>query len=344
MDTYAKEINRHISQEELKKLVRKEKNRHIHERLLFINQLYLGAGVPEACERMCISYQTGYSWLEAWNKSGYEGLAPDFGGGSPPKLTEKQKGELKERLKSKTSWLTQEVRAFIKKAFGVTYSLGHAARMLRGFGMNYGKPYTHDYRKPDDAEELLKESIKEAVKGLPEDTVIGFLDEASPQTTDNRQRVWSFGKPKAVKNTAKYRANTFGFYPVNGKEVVEFKENSKIPSARDFLRKIKDKNPGKHVLLFADNFTTHKAQSIRRFAESIGITIAFIPKYSPDLNPIEFIWKSIRRIISSIDFISSEWSLKESIRTAFHRLAKKKSFMEGWLKKFGPELSNLLCQ
>jgi hypothetical protein len=40
------------------------------------------------------------------------------------------------------------------------------------------------------------------------------------------RRFWSFGKPQIVKNTSRYRANTFGFYPINGKEVVEFMEHS----------------------------------------------------------------------------------------------------------------------
>jgi transposase len=341
METCA-ELIKHISQEDLKKLVRKEKDKHILKRLLFINQLYLGAAVPEACERLCISIRTGYLWLNEWNKKGYEGLDPNFAGGRPSKLTEEQKQQLKEKL-SKGNWLTKQVRALIKKDFGISYSIRQVIRILRELGMNYAKPYVLDYRKPDNAEGILKESIKEVVKELPDDTIIGFMDEARPQTTDNRQRVWSFGKPKVKKNITKYRANTFGFYSINGKPVVDFKENSKIPSMRDFLRRIRDRNPGKHVLVFADNFATHKAVEIKRFAESIGITILLIPKYSPDLNPIEFIWKSIRRIISRIDFIRSEWSFKETIRTSFYRLARRKSFMSAWLEKFGPELFNLLC-
>lgn len=339
---YAKRVVKHISQEELKKLARKEKDKHVHERLIFINQLYLGATVPEACERLCISNKTGYEWLEAWNEKGYEGLDPDFAGGRPPKLTNQLKEQLKEKL-SKGNWLTTQVRALIRRDFGISYSIRQVIRILRGFGMNYAKPYALDYRKPDNAEEILKESIKEVVKDLPNDTVIGFLDEARPQTTDNRQRVWSFGKPKAAKNTTKYKANTFGFYPINGKPVVDFKKNSKIPSMRDFLRRIRDKNLGKHVLVFADNFQTHKAGEIKRFAESTGITILLIPKYSPDLNPIEFIWKSIRRIISGTGFIKSEWSFRETIRTSFYRLARSRSFMAGWLEKFGDELFSLLC-
>ncbi len=34
------------------------------------------------------------------------------------------------------------------------------------------------------------------------------------------------------------------------------------------------------------------------FAEEIGIKLIYLPPYSPDLNPIEFIWKSIKKVIS----------------------------------------------
>jgi hypothetical protein len=48
------------------------------------------------------------------------------------------------------------------------------------------------------------------------DTVIGFLDESSPQTTANTVRLWSFTKPVMFKNTTKLRANSFGLYALNG--------------------------------------------------------------------------------------------------------------------------------
>jgi len=117
--------------------------------------------------------------------------------------------------------------------------------------------------------------------------------------------------------------------------------NSKAPNVCEFLRKISDKNPGKHVIAFLDNARSHISAHTRRFAEQHNITLLFIPKYSPDLNPIEFIWKSVRRAISKLFFIKSEWTFRETIRTQFHRLAKSKSFMSSWLEKFGPELSSL---
>ena len=333
---------KHVTAEELKKIIRKEKNKHVYERLLFIRQLYLECTVAEACERMCIAEQSGYNWLERWNEKGRDGLNWDFGGGRPSRLTDEQTRSLRAKLASKATWLTTEVRALIRKDFNVVYSVRHTARILRDFGMHYAKPYPRDYRKPDNSEDLLKSTIAGVIDAIPGNAVVGFFDEASPQTTDNKQRFWSFEKPKMIKNTTKYRANTFGFYPINGNNVVEFKENSKAYSIREFLRSISFRNPGRHIVVFLDNFRSHTSKETIRFAESIGITLAFIPKYSPDLNPIEFIWKSVRRKLSQI-FAKSEWSFRETIRTTFCVLARKKSFMTGWLDKFGPDLSKLLC-
>ena len=204
---------------------------------------------------------------------------------------------------------------------------------------------------------LVDTGFEETASEVQDKCIIGFLDQSAPQTTDNKQRFWSFDKPKINKNTTKYRANTFGFHPINGKEVVEFirlrhssqglcSYNSQMKRSTAkyvcaFLRIIREKNSKKHILLIIDNARAHIAQRTMSFAKSLGITLVFLPTYSPDLNPIEQIWKSIRRKISQI-FVKSEWSFKETIRATFHHLAKKPSFTRGWLNKFQPVLSNLL--
>ena len=194
-----KKVIKHISLEELQNLIRNEKNKHIFQRLLFILQLYLGDGIGNACKRACISNQTGYNWLNQWNAHGYEGLVPGFGGGRPPKLTKKQKEQLKEKLKDKDAWMTSEVRALIKKEFGVIYSERHVSRILRSFKMHYAKPYPHDYRRPENARELLEDALKKTASEVQDKCIIGFLDQSAPQTTDNKQRFWSFDKPKITK-------------------------------------------------------------------------------------------------------------------------------------------------
>jgi len=63
---------------------------------------------------------------------------------------------LKLLLKERDDWNTNEVRNLINEKFDVKYSLKQVRIILRKFGMKYGKPYPHDYRRPDNAEKLLK--------------------------------------------------------------------------------------------------------------------------------------------------------------------------------------------
>jgi putative transposase len=163
--------------------------------------------------------------------------------------------------------------------------------------------------------------------------VIGFLDESSPQTTANTQRLLSFKKPIIFKNTTKYKANTFGFYALNGVSVIDFKDHSKKEDVCEFLKDIALHNPNKEIVLILDNFRSHRAKESIKCANDLNIKLIFLPPYSPDLNPIEFIWKSIKRIISQ-HFIKDLGYLRRVISEKFLDFASHISFANSWIKKF----------
>ena len=330
-------VKKHVSLKALKRLIRREKDKRVHERLLFIHHLYRGASVPDACELMCIALQSGYNWLKAWNKEGYEGLKPRFGGGRPSKLTQEQREKLREDLGVKDHWLIGEVRDHIARRYNVRYSQRQVTRILKELGMHYSKPYPEDSRRPENAEDVLRERLDEALKKVEdgEDVVLGFLDESSPQTTDNRQRYWSFGKKKMTRNTTRIKANTFGFIPVNGKSALEFKDDSRKESVCEFLREVRRRNPVGVIIIVLDTFSSHMARATRELAELLGIVLVYLPPYSPDLNPIEQVWRGVRRKISQ-GYVKCERSFKETIKAAFHLLAKRKTYMTWWLNTFQP--------
>lgn len=168
---------------------------------------------------------------------------------------------------------------------------------------------------------------------MNEGTVIGFFDESSPQTIANTQRLWSFTKPTIYKNTTKLRANSFGFYALNGNSVIDFKERSKKENVCEFLDEIKLKNPMKNIVVILDNFSSHRAMATIDYANEIGIELVFLPPYSPDLNPIEYIWKSIKKIISK-EFIIDLNHMKKIILGAFQNFSSKLSFAKRWIEKF----------
>jgi len=182
---------------------------------------------------------------------------------------------------------------------------------------------------------MLKKSLKklEELDIDLDECIIGFLDESSPQTTSNSQRLWSFNKLVVKKNTTKMKANTFGFYAINGESVVDFKENSKKESVCEFLEDIRANNPDKTIIIILDNFKSHWSNKTRKKARKLNIIFVFLPPYSPDLNPIEQIWRIIKRVLSPL-FIKSLEELKRIISSSFYQLAQRISFAEKWVKEF----------
>lgn len=48
-----------------------------------------------------------------------------------------------------------------------------------------------------------------------------------------------------------------------------------------------------------DGLAAHKDARVRQLVEGAGATIVVLPPYSPDLNPIEFVWSLVKRALRS---------------------------------------------
>ena len=65
----------------------------------------------------------------------------------------------------------------------------------------------------------------------------------------------------------------------------------------------------------------------------MDIELVFLPPYSPDLNPIEYIWKSIKRVISD-RFVKNLEDMRMIIARSFLDFSTKLSFARSWMTKF----------
>ena len=117
---------------------------------------------------------------------------------------------------------------------------------------------------------------------------------------------------------------------MNGKSVIDFQDHSRKENVVAFINEIRDQNPGKTIRIVLDNFRSHHSKLVAETAELLDIQLIFLPPYSPDLNPIEFIWKSVKRIVS----INSEEDLKDLVREGFLELSAKLTFAKSWKSKF----------
>ena len=143
----------------------------------------------------------------------------------------------------------------------------------------------------------------------------------------------SFRKPVIRKNTTKFRANTFGFYAFNGKGTVNTYTNSKQGSVMDFLMEIRYNNPFNHILIILDNFSAHRTENVAITAEILDIELVFLPPYSPQLNPIELIWKSIKKVISRT-FMKDQEMMVDTVKDSCIKFSRSKSFCKNWVETF----------
>ena len=95
-------------------------------------------------------------------------------------------------------------------------------------------------------------------------------------------------------------------------------------------------------MVILDNFRTHHAKKVREEAEKLNISLVYLPPYSPDLNPIENVWKSVKRVISEKSPLNVE-ELKEAIAKAFKNLTESTSFAKSWIERFLGDRFKMLC-
>jgi putative transposase len=86
--------------------------------------------------------------------------------------------------------------------------------------------------------------------------------------------------------------------PINGERFLAYVEQFLVPTLK----------PGDIVVL--DNLGSHKGKAIRRAIRDAGARLLFLPKYSPDLNPIEQVFAKLKALVRkaaprSLDAVSS---------------------------------------
>jgi len=73
--------------------------------------------------------------------------------------------------------------------------------------------------------------------------------------------------------------------PINGECFRPYVEKELVPSLR----------PGDIVVM--DNLGSHKGKAVRQAIRSAGARLFFLPKYSPDLNPIEQVFAKLKHLL-----------------------------------------------
>lgn len=89
----------------------------------------------------------------------------------------------------------------------------------------------------------------------------------------------------------------------------------------------------KQILLVLDNAKIHKAKDVKIACDILNIELMYLPEYSPDLNPIEDLWKIIKSVFYSSDYKDLD-ELMWIVTEEFYKHVISSSLYEGWIDEF----------
>ena len=166
--------------------------------------------------------------------------------------------------------------------------------------------------------------------------MIGFLDESSLRTDPGRRRVVNTPVLRYTDKGKKYAVRSmtfFGFMSLNGSDVVMASQSARAFDAVSFLEVVRDANTDRPILVVVDNATIHRAKLTRAVAKDLDIFFVFLPPYSPDLNPIEFGWKDLKReLAAKLNFDAMVDASGPTALRLFQE--RKRSYAARWVDSF----------
>jgi len=137
--------------------------------------------------------------------------------------------------------------------------------------------------------------------------------------------MYTIDEPHIERPLVKIDTPAAGFYALNGESVLSFPPNQEKEEICGCFERIREQNPGKWILLVLDNFSSHICKYTRKRANELRIDLVFLPVGSPDLNPIEPVWKSLKW--ESSPFIVEDGDeYRTRITVLFEKLTKQLSF------------------
>lgn len=327
-----------LTKEDFRKRYRKCKDVRLRERY---QSMYLSFTYDwkEIADIIGVDYRTIMEWANAYNESGIPGLIRGKPTGRLPSLSGKQKSILKCMVSNSprklgmrfSNWTCKTVGGWIKKSFRVTLSAERIRQILHELGFVMLKPaYRYVLADKDERKGFIK-TITRRMDNLSNNEMMLFLDESTVKQHPRLTSTWSLKGVKRLVNTFGNHAKVciFGAVDPIGGSLSHMKfRNLKSANFIRFLKHIKANRRGKDVIAVLDSSQTHAAKKVIEFMEdnTDWLEVIWLPKYSPDFNPIEHFWCFMKSMVSSNYLFGTVNEMIDSLSDFFNgiRYAKEK--------------------
>ena len=316
-----------ISDEDIKfleNLIKKEKKFRIRRRAHVILSSSQGLCIDKISEKYKIHRDTVSRYIDAWKKSGRKRLADLPKSGRNPKL----KGhdlETAKKIIEEFPQFPRKIIAEIREKTGITISHQTLRRTVKKLKMRWKRiRKSLKKQRPEKAFRKAEQEIRELIiRHMSNKDALFFFDQTGFSAGSYVPYAYQpIGKTLEISAVCRKRLNVAGFFTPDNRLIsfcFEHNTDSKtVIACFDKFAEYADTE--KKTVVILDNSPLHHSDE---FYEKIpewekkGIFLKYLPPYSPELNRIEILWKSIK--YRWLD-ISSYTSFENMVRNVEHIL------------------------
>jgi transposase len=278
--------------EELRARHKKERDGRVRDRIKAILLSDSGWSARKIAEALLISDQAVCDHLEDYKT--FQKLKPE-NGGSEEKLSKEQSDQLETHLREHTYLYVKDILEYVQATFKETYTVAGMTNWLKRHGFSYKKPAVVPGKADKEKQQRWLAEYEKLRQGLPENETICFTDGVHP--THNVQPAYGWIKTGVRKeipaNTGRSRLNLSGIIDVVTHNVLVAEDTTlNADSTIRFFQKVEAAYPTKvKIHVFCDNASYYRNKAVTQYLATSKIVLHFLPPYSPNLNPIERLWK-----------------------------------------------------
>jgi transposase len=282
---------------ELETDLKKTKDLAEWRRLFVILSYDEGQSIEELAKLTRLSRWTIEEYLKKYSSENKTKNDPR--GGSSSKLTEIEAAELEKHLSNRTYLKVKSIIDYVSKKYGKKYSRTGMTSWLIKHGFTFKKPEKVPGKiDPTKQEQFIAEYQKLKGSLQPSDE-LHFIDAVHPEYQSQAVCGWiKKGECKTLQTTGKQKRLHF-LGALNLKEMqVMVREYETIDGDAmiQFFKDLESTKKEGEIHIILDNAAAHKNHKLREYLKSSRIRLHYLPPYSPNLNPIERLWKVFREL------------------------------------------------
>lgn len=257
--------------------------------------------------------------LQDWQQE--QKLKPE-NGGSQSKLNAEQIQQLEQHIQATLYTKVRDICAYVANRFHVQYTVSGMTKWLKAQGFRYKQPKAIPAKADEKKQEAFIESYLHLVADTPLDEPILFMDSVHPTMATKISHGWiKKGQDKPIATTAsRTRVNIIGAIELNTLNVISDVdvETVNAQAVLTLFGKLKQHHPNApkiHIIL--DRAGYHRSQELQDGATLLNIELHFLPPYSPNLNPIERLWKIMNETVRNNVVFESAKAFRQALAHFF---------------------------